>query len=110
MPATARLKISCPSNCQRVDAVEHAVVGVAPAHALHAQDLARLAEAAELLGQHAFLARRVASSTTAAAPSPNSTATSRSLQSMNGEMSSAPITSAFRTTPVRISAVAVDSP
>ena len=29
---------------------------------------------------------------------------------MNGEMSSAPITSALRTTPVRMSAVAVDSP
>ena len=52
----------------------------------------------------------VASSTTAAAPSPNSTATSRSVQSMNGEISSAPMTSARRTTPVRISAVAADSP
>ena len=54
--------------------------------------------------------RVLASSTTAAAPSPNSTATSRLFQSMKGEMSSAPTMSALRTTPVRISAVAVESP
>ena len=38
------------------DAVEHAAVGIAPAHALHAQDLARIPVAAELLGEYAFLA------------------------------------------------------
>ena len=78
MPATARLKISWPSNCQRVMPYSTPLVGVGPAHALHAQDLARLAVAAELLGEQRLPRASVASSTTAAAPSPNSTATLRS--------------------------------
>jgi hypothetical protein len=52
----------------------------------------------------------VACSTTAAQPSPNSTATPRLSQSMNGEMFSTPTTSALRTEPARISPFAVDSP
>ena len=75
------------------------LVRVSGAHAMHAQDFARLAVTAEPLGQQAFL-WSVACSTTAAAPSPNNTAMLRSLQSMNGEMTSAPITSALFTTPV----------
>src|SRR5690606_10804691 len=51
-----------------------------------------------------------ASITTAAAPSPKSTATLRLLQPMYGLMTSTPITSALRTTPVRTIAVAVESP
>ena len=51
-----------------------------------------------------------ACSTTAAQPSPNSTATLRFSQSMNGEIVSTPTTSAFFTVPARISALAVDSP
>ena len=47
-----------------------------------------------------------ACSTTAAAPSPNSTATPRSLQSMYLVMSSTPITRAFFTMPLRTMAVA----
>jgi hypothetical protein len=51
--------------------------------------------------------RSLASSTTAAQPSPNSTETPRLSQSMSVEMSSPPTTTALRTTPVRISALAV---
>ena len=52
----------------------------------------------------------LACSTTAAAPSPKSTATLRLLQSMKGLMYSTPITSAFCTMPLWIIAVALDSP
>ena len=52
----------------------------------------------------------VACSTTAAEPSPNSTATLRLFQSMYGVISSTPMTSAVFTEPVRIIAVAVDRP
>ena len=51
--------------------------------------------------------RSVASSTTAAQPSPNSTATPRFSQSMKAEIISPPTTTALRTTPVRINAFAV---
>ena len=49
----------------------------------------------------------VACSTTDAQPSPNSTQTPRLRQSMNAEINSPPTTTAFFTTPVRISALAV---
>ena len=52
----------------------------------------------------------VACRTTAAAPSPKSTATLRLPQSMKGEITSTPITTAFLTTPVRIMALAEESP
>src|SRR5271166_6623925 len=49
-------------------------------------------------------------STTAAAPSPNSTATLRLSQSMHREISSTPITSALLTMPVLIIEEPIDSP
>ena len=54
--------------------------------------------------------RSVACTTTAAAPSPKSTATLRLLQSMYCVMSSTPITIALRIVPFWMSAVAVESP
>jgi hypothetical protein len=85
-----------------------AAVGVDAAGAAHAQDLARVGVAAELLAEQSFLALSLACSTTAAQPSPKSTATLRLFQSMYGEITSTPITSALRTAPVRTIAVAAD--
>ena len=58
----------------------------------------------------AILLQAIACRTTAAAPSPNSTATLRLVQSMYRVMSSTPITTALRIMPVRIIAVAVARP
>ncbi len=92
------------------DAVEHALIGIAPAHAMHAQDLARLTETAELFSEYVL---RFCPSPAEPLPLHHHRTEwrrCRSVQSMKGEMSSAPMTSALRTTPVRIIAVAVESP
>ena len=106
---TARLKITCPSKSQIVSPK----VTSRPAYP---QPNPRTRSACRASASHPSTLPTIPSSlsdacsTTAAAPSPKSTATLRLLQSMYRLISSTPMTTAFRIMPVRIIAVAVASP
>ncbi len=109
MPMTARLKISGPSKIQFVSPYRR----VRSAYRVPMPSTTSVLRAS--LSQPRRSAstpssRSVASSTTAAHPSPKRTATPRLFQSMKALISSPPSTSALRTTPVRIMAVAVLRP